>query len=362
MKNLIIFIIASAFFYSCHKNEDTPLKEMQPPLKSIRVENNTLYFESAQQYADTRAKLFKSTDEEIIAWQKAINFYSAERYFYEARQEVCCPENDQDMELLRIKFGGKLNIDVENRSFAPLFSSSVSNWLINEQGKVWIGNMLHMYTEDRLVCISDPTEAKMQMAMANINIHDEQAGIFVHPLFVPIPGIIEERACPKAIPQGGGVLVDPVADAGGPIFDAPHKKQIKEAYMSIYDVSYVAPAPGGGYVYSVEYDRKIHFLHKKKNAFGGWTICERTTWTYDANATLTHNLNGLPGFPASPLSFNIVDFTTGNECEYNRYDAVLNGFVSNSTQYYNRAVTVGSMCLSVTANGSGISGSSCICL
>lgn len=368
MKNLLIFYLTAFAFFnqSCHKNEDAPLKEYTaenlPPLKNVRVEDNTLHFDNVQQYADTRAKLFKSTNEEIMAWQKSINFYSVERYFYEATQETCCPESYQDMELLRSKYDGKLAIDMQNNTFEPLFPSSISNWLINEKGEVWIGNMLHKFTHDRLICILDPTDSKMQVAMANINIHDEQSGIFVHPLFIEIPGMIEERACPKAVAQGGIVLVDPVAAAGGPIFDGPHKKQIKEAYMSIFDASYVAPASGGGYSYNVEYDRKIHFLHKKKNAFGGWTICERTTWTYDANATLTHNLSGLPGFPASPLSFNIVDFTTGNECEYNRYDAVINGFVSNSTQYNSRAVTVNSMCLSVTANGSGISGSSCICL
>jgi hypothetical protein len=60
MKNLflIFYLTAFAFFnQSCHKNEDAPLKEYTaenlPPLKNVRVEDNTLHFDNVQQYADT---------------------------------------------------------------------------------------------------------------------------------------------------------------------------------------------------------------------------------------------------------------------------------------------------------------------
>jgi hypothetical protein len=273
---------------------------------------------------------------------------------------MCCPQTPQDIEMLRVKYGNKIRIDAENMDYTPILPLPKTCWMLNEHGEFWVGDMLIKYTEDRLMCVFEPNQEKIALAMQDINFNDSTKGIFVHPLIVK--SSVQERACPQSVITS--VVVDPVASAGGPIFNPPHTRQIKEAYVSIFDASAVFPAPGGTYIYGIEYDRNVHFLHKKKNFWGGWTICDRTTWTYSTNAVLAHNLAGLPSNnPSSPATFNISNFTTGVECSYLRQDALLVAAGgTTASQYYGRSVTVNSMSLSVIANWSGISGSSSVCL
>jgi hypothetical protein len=366
MKHFALTLLALVFvvIQSCHKNEGMALGSLfadSPSLLApIRVQNNTLHFATAQEYFETRTRVFSASDEELLAWQKSLNFFSAQRFYLEARKDMCCPQTPHDIEMLRVKYGDKIRIDAESMDYTPILPLPKTCWMLNEHGEFWIGNMLIKYTEDRLMCVLDPNREKIALAMQNIDFNDSIKGIFVHPLIVD--NSVEERGCPQSVITS--VTVDPVDSAGGPIFNPPHTRQIKEASITIFDASIVSPGPGGTYVYNIEYDRSIYFLHKKKNFLGGWTICDRTTWTYSTNAVLAHNLAGLPSSnPASPATFNISNFTTGVECSYLRQDALLGGAGgTTASQYYGRLVTVQSMNLSVTANWSGISGSSSVCL
>jgi hypothetical protein len=81
MKHFALTLLAAALFLiqSCHKNEGTASGSLfadSPSLLSpIRVQNNTLHFATAQEYFETRARVFSASDEELLAWQQSLNFF-----------------------------------------------------------------------------------------------------------------------------------------------------------------------------------------------------------------------------------------------------------------------------------------------
>lgn len=100
-----------------------------------------------------------------------------------------------------------------------------------------------------------------------------------------------------------------------------------------------------------------YFFHHQRKTFFGWTVCERTYWSFDSQWNLVHNLPSIWGY-SNPIIGAINNFETGFECKYNRTDGIIFVPFVTPAQFATLGVTCRDLLrLEVEAQGSGITGS-----
>jgi hypothetical protein len=330
--------------------ENVPVAPFEYHKPTVKIVDGTIIFPNKEEFYKAIGFIEHTSDADLMAWQDEIGFKSSKYYYSSAQETMCCPTSKQDIESLQTQFGENLKYDFENADYSPTYPLSISTWMVNSKGEFYIGEYLTKYTDDRLMNIYQPTEQKIQHALGFKYLTDDVEKIYVHPLFPENT----DRTC-------GSSGIDLCGT--GDIFNAGMTKQVSEAATGRVDQSSISAGS-----YHFWFTNAVHFHAKKKNFWGGWTICDRQNWTY--NWSWSHTASFYPNslltlVGPNRLNFSISNFTSDPECDYWRHETIIScdALVSNvpnptlSALYNTRSLTPISQTLSFSASPNGISAS-----
>lgn len=277
---------------------------------NIQVEDETLVFESAQDYYSA-IEIANGMDRgQLDAWEESIGFTSTRNWYNQAIDDM---ELDIKRANLKTKYSNKVYFD-EEEDIDPLYGLYHIGTFLNQGGIVKIKNSIIKYTRDRLISIPDGDVSKLEKAMTMKKDNPAQ-GIYVHDLFVSYLA----KTCNKSYSTS---TVE--RTAGG-------KRYRLKGLYHLMDNSFVGninnlPA------YFIRYSLRIQVKHQKKKVL--WK-CNRTNILWAKEYEITHNMGGF-GVP-NPLTG--TPSSTYYECDVNYTTPLMFLGPVNPTTYYSRSVT-----------------------
>ncbi len=146
----------------------------------VETENGMLKFSGLQEFEDAIAYISDSeerffTDEALTAWENKTGFTSLRQKVAIAMDEFEAITDDNSMNVFRSENSDFVN--PENEFQAPIADEALTA-MLDEKGKVIIGNVLHCFTDTYQIIILDKDETKLDRALASLETNEEE-GIYV---------------------------------------------------------------------------------------------------------------------------------------------------------------------------------------
>ncbi len=303
MKNLIHFLslcLLVTSIVSCSKDAVVePTKETAEVTSStaiedlhinVSVEDGLLAFESFDAYKDALEKLSTTEDgfythEAIANWQEAIGFQSMGLKYQNAMNEFETVDSEEAYnQFMQNHPGINMSDDPELDEIILPVAHIQMAYLLNNEGKVMIGENLHMFTETHQLVVLGKEESKLQTALSTLT-SDEELGIFAIPYILDEVSSVDETA---AMERSGtcGTSYDGQQQSGS-------KKVVSEIRL-IFTASPRGFLNGGGWDYFV--DAKFKGKSEKKNWRGKWR--SYSTWMdYFQHYSVCATINGSTSNP-----------------------------------------------------------------
>jgi hypothetical protein len=307
----------------------------------ISISEGKLKFRDMETYNQKLEQIRSNTVDQNIAWSESLDFKSIRYYYQKAMSDLACETEDcPGIQQLPSQYIGKVIFDGENIN--PILPSISNGWLLSLDGSFFIGQTLVHFTKDHVFSITNNYQSKLAIAKETLE-SDFPNGIYVHPIEVSDS---RGECCPNLLtcPQ---------------INSTPNKYRIKNASSAIVDesVAYWVEPPSGnaGWVVGIWYYQRLYFHHQRKT-WAGWTVCDRTFWSYDSDVKVTWLGAPLLGGPNSttiatgsthgmPLSLS----KTGLEYKYEREQTILSAVSAPKVAVDTRAICITEHLLNVTA-------------
>lgn len=171
---------------SCNKDEmgsfseEEMPNEKMPPTSTlpyiIQLEDDYLVFVDNTHFDNTLKELNHKSVDELDEWEQSLGFKSVRYYQDQAIQEISASETKADFERVHQKYANKVRFN-ENGTIDMLINIPVLSKVLNLNGLVKIGDLLHQYSENKVVAvIGDKTKLK---AAQNRTETDEDSGIYI---------------------------------------------------------------------------------------------------------------------------------------------------------------------------------------
>lgn len=155
--------------------EATPLTSSLPHI--IQIEDDYLVFADQEHFNNTLKELKNKSQEELNEWEEALGFKSVRYYRQQAIKETSETETLAEYESVRQKYSNKARFN-EDGTIQMLINIAPLSNILNINGLVKIGDLLHQYTENKVVAIKGSDKAKLKAAQSKIET-DKDNDIYV---------------------------------------------------------------------------------------------------------------------------------------------------------------------------------------
>lgn len=263
-KIMLIALTFGAFgiyLTSCNKSDiseeltDT-IEQVESTTMNFRVENNTLVFNSFEDYIHTTDYVRTLDRDQLDLWEEEVGFTSARKLYDMALDELELATNLEEVETIESKYKKAVKFTEDDVSL--LYGSYYMSTLLNEDGIVRIGEGLTKYTEDKMINILDGDIDKLNIALQNFE-EDAENGIYVRETVVHSQA---KNNCPFS---------NGISERNGDY-------RLTADYV-IRDRSQITSSSEHGLLYWVWYEIEVDYTHKRRR-WWGWK-CNRTTVTYN---------------------------------------------------------------------------------
>ncbi|TXB56861.1 hypothetical protein, partial [Phaeodactylibacter luteus] len=311
---ILVGLIAVLYTSSCEKQQEDVTSNHLEVAESLPMlqfsDDGLVFFKDLDEFKKFYAAVEHATRDELMAWQETNGFQSINFLFEETWTGLCCDVEEEDIKKTPSLYP---NVRVtEDGEILPLINAGLMGWIIGREGQFKLGRSLITITNDAVISVLDGDANKTTLAIRTLE-SNEAEGIFVR--------MQDNESSARACCPSSSINTGTVRSGS---------KRIKTASMSLADRSFAASFPTGvdqygNFIYSTGYQliyEMDYFFHHQRKTFFGWTVCERTYWSFDSQWNLVHNLPSIWGY-SNPIIGAINNFETGFECKYNRTDGII---------------------------------------
>jgi|GEM_PF-2200316 len=286
------------YLTSCNKSDTSEnlidtVEQTESSTTNLRVEDNTLVFDSFEDYVNTLDYVRTLDRDQLDLWEEGIGFTSSRKLYDMALDELELITEFEKVKSIENKY--KNVVKFTEDEIYPLYSSYHMSTLLNKNGIVRIGDGLTKYTEDKMINILDGDINKLATALDNLK-EDHKNGIYIQETIV---NLVAKSNCPtsrNASKQAGN-----------------NPKYRLSTEYKIRNHSQVTSSAEHGVLYWVWYEIETRHRHQRKKKFNAFWRCYRTNvnYAYQYNVAVTTE-----GFP----DFRGIDYisSVSYECDVNK--------------------------------------------
>ncbi|GEM_PF-3358092 len=304
MKNFIFLLslcIGITMLVSCNKDDSLELEKQETDIEystsgdefnyDVEVSNNILSFNSFEEFKEALAKLSDVengyyTSEAIENWQERIGFESMGVQYQTAMDKFENVDSDAAYDQFVLDHPEILmSDDIEVDAVVLPVAHIQLAYLLNKEGKIIIGENLHLFTDKHQIIVLGKEEDKLNLALENLESNDA-LGIYV------LPYILDEAV--MSIDESAASVR---SGSCGISYDGQQQSGSRKVVSEIRLIATASPRGffnGGGWDYFV--DAKFKGKSERKNWRGHWRT--HSTWMdYFHHYSVCATVNGSTSNP-----------------------------------------------------------------